>query len=204
MESEHAKNGTGKREMDDVLQICRLSAEGDEKARRQLMEMLYERIHRTASYVSANLEDAKDIAQVACVEVLLSAGSYRGEASLQYWADRVTIQTAAKMFTKRKRRQNLREKFLQPSAQPMATDEQIERSVVRNRLTEYLHEMKHKQREAVVLRYIHGYTNQQVADLCGIPLETARARLKKGRAELKKRVLKDPLLAAWVKEWGEQ
>lgn len=188
----------------DVLKICRLAADGDEYARRKLMDLLYNRIHRTASYISNNMEDARDIAQNACVEVLLSAGSYRGEASITYWADRVTIQTAAKAYTKKKRRQRLREHFFQPATPVMSTEEQVERAQIRDRLTGYLHSIKFKQREAIVLRYVHGYSNQQVADIVDIPLETARARLKKGRAELKRKVLADPLLAAWVHEWGEE
>ncbi|MBN2525361.1 MAG: RNA polymerase sigma factor [Deltaproteobacteria bacterium] len=190
--------------MADILNICRLASDGDENARRRLMDLLYERIHRTASYVLSNPDDARDLAQTACVEVLMSAGSYRGDASLTYWADRVTVQTAAKAFTKKKRRERLREKFFQPARQVMTTDEQVARAQVRDRLTVHLHALKYKQRQAVVLRYIHGYSNQQVADLCEIPLETARARLKKGRAELKKKVLADPMLSAWVQDWGEE
>lgn len=203
MANDHANNRAESREQEDILRICELSSKGDADARRRLMDMLYARVHKTASYVSNNLEDARDIAQTACVEILLSAGSFRGDASLGYWADRVTIQTAAKMFTKKKRRQKLREKFLQPPLPTAAKDDEQERKAVRERLTEHLQAMKYRQREAVVLRYIHGYTNQQVADICGIPMETARARVKKGRAELRKKVLNDPLLAAWVEEWSE-
>lgn len=204
MEPNRATHSIKNLEMADILNICRLASDGDENARRRLMDLLYERIHRTASYVLSNPDDARDLAQTACVEVLMSAGSYRGDASLTYWADRVTVQTAAKAFTKKKRRERLREKFFQPARQVMTTDEQVARAQVRDRLTVHLHALKYKQRQAVVLRYIHGYSNQQVADLCEIPLETARARLKKGRAELKKKVLADPMLSAWVQDWGEE
>ena len=187
----------------EILKICRNAADGDQDARRRLMDLLFNRIHRTASYLSSNLDDARDIAQTACVEVLLSAGSYRGEAAITFWADRVTLQTAAKVFTKKTRRQRLRERYLQPTRPMMAIDDHFENSAVRERLTRLLQSMKRKHREAVVFRYIHDYTNQEVADLFNIPLETARDRLKKGRATLKKKVMADPLLAEWIKEWGE-
>lgn len=167
------------------------------------MDLLFNRIHKTASYLSGNKEDARDIAQTACVEVLLSAGTYRGEATVAYWADRVTLQTAAKVFAKKTRRQRLREKYLRAPLPMSAADDHAERQAVRERLTVLLHSLKRKQREVVVFRYIHGYTNQEVADLCGIPLETARDRLKKGRAALKKKVMTDPLLGEWIREWGD-
>ena len=188
---------------DEILKICRRVAGGDNEAKRELMELLFNRIHKTASYLSCNLEDGRDIAQMACVEVLLSAGSYRGESSLAYWADRVTLQTAAKVFTKRSRRQKLRERFLQPTTAAASLDEHAGRKAVRDRLTSLLRALKHKQREVIVFRYIQGYTNQEVADLCGVPLETARDRLKKGRAVLKKKVMNDPLLSEWIREWAE-
>ena len=207
MEMNHAKTTENEAkapmESEEILEICKHSAEGDEKAQRQLMELLHDRIHRTASFICKNRDDAKDLAQTACIEVLLSVGSYRGEASLTYWSDRVTIQIAAKSYSKRTRRDRLFEKFFQPAPPPAGADDQVARTQVWERLSQLLHTLKYKQREALVLRYIHGYSNQQVADLCNIPMETARARVKKGRAVLKKKVLADPLLAEWVLQWGE-
>ena len=83
-------------------------------------------------------------------------------------------------------------------------DENAGRAEVRERLTALLRMLKLSQREVVLLRYIHGYTIKEAADLCGIPVETARGRLKKGRAKLKKKVLSDPLLREWVQEWIKQ
>lgn len=189
---------------DDILDICRRSADGDPDARRRLMELLFDRIHKTASYMTGNRQDATDIAQSACIEVLLSAGSYRGEASITYWADRVTLQTAAKLFTKRTRRQKIRETYFQPPPSAMGAEETAGRAQVRQRLADLLQTLKLTHREVVLLRYIHGYTIKEAAALCDVPVETARGRLKKGRAVLKKKVLADPLLKQWIREWIEQ
>jgi RNA polymerase sigma-70 factor, ECF subfamily len=201
MVEHHAPQTVKTLEMNVILDICRRATGGDADARRRLMELLFDRIHKTASYLAGDLEDARDIAQTACVEVLLSAGSYRGEASLTYWADRVTLQTAAKVFTKKMRRQRIRAAYFHPPLTPKGVDENVGRVEVRRRLTALLKTLKINQREVVLLRYIHGYTVKEAAELCGIPLETARGRLKKGRAKLKKKVLADPLLSEWVEEW---
>lgn len=190
-------------QVDEILRICRHAADGDSEAKRRLMDLLFNRIHKTASYLSSNLEDGRDIAQMACVEVLLSAGSYRGESTLTYWADRVTLQTAAKFFAKKSRRRRLRERYLQPTSVAASFNDYLGRNEIRDRLTTLLRALKQKQREVVIFRYIHGYTNQEVADLCGIPLETARDRVKRGRVVLKKKMLKDPLLSEWIREWAE-
>lgn len=186
------------------MAICRLAADGDEDARRRMMELLFNHIHKTASYLAGDLEDARDIAQIACVEVLQSAGSYRGEASLSYWADRVTIQTAAKILKKKKRRKKLRDIYLRPPPLMSGVDEHVDRTEIRTRLASSLQGIKHDLREVVVLRYIHGYTSKETAELCGIPVETVRGRLKRGRSKLKKRVMTDPLLKEWIQGWLEK
>ena len=201
MVEHHAPKTTKTPELDVVLDICHRATSGDADARRRLMELLFDRIHKTASYLAEDLEDARDIAQTACVEVLLSAGSFRGEASLSYWADRVTLQTAAKIFTKKTRRQRIRAAYFCPPPTARGVDENASRVEVRHRLTALLKTLKVSHREVVLLRYIHGYTIKEAAELCGIPLETARGRLKKGRAKLRKKVMADALLRNWVEEW---
>jgi RNA polymerase sigma-70 factor (ECF subfamily) len=86
----------------------------------------------------------------------------------------------------------------------MDAEELTGRAEVRQHLATLISALKLKQREVVLLRYVHGYTNKETAELCGIPLETARDRLKKGRAALKKKVMADPLLKEWVREWIER
>ncbi len=204
MVEHYAQTSAAPPDPDAILRICGRVADGDPEAQRQLMDLLFNRIHKTASYLAGNLEDARDIAQTACIEVLMSAGSFRGDASLAYWADRVTLQTGAKIFAKKSRRQKLKEKYFQPPTSIVGTEEEDTGiSEVRDRLTLLLRTLNLKHREVVLLRYIHGYTIKEAAALCDIPVETARGRLKKGRSSLKKKVMADPLLREWVREWIE-
>jgi RNA polymerase sigma factor (sigma-70 family) len=80
-------------------------------------------------------------------------------------------------------------------------DENVDHAEVRHRLAALLKTLKINQREVVMLRYILGYTVKEAAELCGVPVETARSRLRKGRARLKQKVMADPLLKEWVQEW---
>ena len=199
-----AQHSTDSHESEDMLDICHRAADGDPDARRRLMELLCGRIHKTAFYLTRNRQEAKDIAQSACIEVLLSAGSYRGDASIECWADQVTLKTAASILRKRARRKKIIEKYFQPAPSIIATDEDAGRAEFRERLTATLQRLKRRHREVLLLRYIHGYTIKETAAHWGIPIETARCRLKKARAVLKKKVLADPLLKDWVREWIEQ
>ncbi|MBN2718154.1 MAG: sigma-70 family RNA polymerase sigma factor [Deltaproteobacteria bacterium] len=184
-----------------VLEICQSAANGDDDARRKLMELLFDRIHRTASYLADNLEEAEDLAQAACMEVLAYIGTFRGESSLNYWADRVTMFTASKVLSKKARRQRILDNTYQPPGQAQAVDELAEQTEIRSRLARLLRKLKYSHREVLLLRYVDGYTITEAASLCGIPVETARGRVKKGRAILKRKVMTDPLLKEWIEEW---
>ena len=200
MDEQCAQNPAAVKEKKEILEICQAAADGDEDARRKLMDLLYARIHKTASYLAPSLEEAEDLAQTACIEVLLYAGTFRGESSLSFWADRVTLFTASKILTKKKRREQILDAVHQPGESVQGADARAERVIVRHRLAQHIKSIKYFQREVLLLRYIQGYTITEAAEICGVPLETARGRLKKGRAVLKKKVLGDPLLRDWVRE----
>ena len=189
--------------MKDVLEICQRAAEGEEDARRQLVDLVFDRIHKTASYLAESLEEAEDVAQLACMEVLAYAGTFRGESSLQYWVDRVTMFTASKVISKRVRRQRILEGTYMPPPVAQTADALTEQAQVRHRLARQIRKLKYGQREVLLLRYVHGYTIVEAAAISGIPVETARGRLKKGRANLKRKVMTDPLLQEWIMEWGQ-
>lgn len=186
------------------MAVARRAAEGDAHARCSIMELLFDRIHKTASYLTSSRQEAMDIAQSACIEVLFSLGDYRGESSITYWADRITLKTAAGIFRKKTRRQRIREEFFQPEPEIVGLEETAGRAEVRSQLTVLLQKMKRKHREILVLRHVHGYSIKETASLCDVPIETARARLKKSRSVLKKKVLSDPILKGWVREWIEE
>lgn len=204
MEENFAKYSSVDSKNKDILHICRNAAAGDETARRKLMDLLFDRIHQSAVYLADSSEEAEDVAQIACMEVLASVGTFRGDSSLQYWADRVTMYTAAKILQKKKRRQGIVDAFFQPSTPVPETDELAGQAAIRHRVSLLLRKIKYKHREILLLRYVHGYTTAEAAALSNVPLETARGRLKKGRATLKKKMLADPLISEWMQEWVQQ
>ncbi len=70
---------------------------------------------------------------------------------------------------------------------PSALAEQAE---VRDALLHALDTLPHKQREAVVLRYYFGYSDQQIAAILGCRLGTLQQRLHAGRASLQQAILR--------------
>jgi RNA polymerase sigma-70 factor (ECF subfamily) len=66
-----------------------------------------------------------------------------------------------------------------------------EQTETRNALLAALATLPYKQREAVTLRYLIGYTDQQISDLLGCRLGAAQQRLHAGRASLRLAIRRD-------------
>jgi RNA polymerase sigma-70 factor (ECF subfamily) len=65
---------------------------------------------------------------------------------------------------------------------------QAERAEARDALLQVLATLPHKQREAVVLRYYFGYSDQQIASILGCRLGTLQQRLHAGRTSLQQAI----------------
>ncbi len=181
------------------LELTQAASQGDPAAKRELVTSLFDQVRRTVSYLANPTRDAEDLAQLALIQILHSAGSFRGECTLKYWADRITVRTAMKQFRKRQRR----EKLLLSAGEPVLpivrdVDEDVDLRKVRVRLSELLQKLSYDRRTAVVLHHVQGYGIVEIAEMTGAPVNTVRDRLRVGRKQLKKRILNDPSLKEWV------
>ncbi len=122
---------------------------------------------------------------------------------MEYWADRITVRTAGKVFAKRDRRKRIREAVFVPGPEVIDAERQTDLHKVRVRLTEHLQSLAEKQRIVVVLHYLYEYELSEISDLLGARLNTVRSQLVRGLKRLRPRILQDPGLAEWLRE-GKQ
>ena len=181
------------------LSLARAAAAGDETARRQFAERLFNRTRTVAHYLAAGDPDAEDYAQLAMIELLHAAGSYRGESSLGSWAERIVVRTVMRHLKRRKWRATIVQ--LDPEADVSVT-ESIEEEVVRGRVTKrvtaLLGELKPKHRVALFLKSIAGYSLDEVADITRTGRHTVDYRIRRGREQLSRKMRRDPLLREWI------
>ena len=187
---------------EDVL-LTRSAAGDDPAAKRRLLMRAVDRVHKVTSYLTRGASESEDLAQVAMVQIVQSAGSFRGESTLEYWIDRITVQTAAKHFEKRQRRKKLREGAWHPGPAVRDIEEEVALLEVRRRLSDLLSEISPPQRTAVVLHYLFGYEVSEIADLTRTKHHTVRGRLREGLKRIRHKILADPALRDWVQE-GEK
>ncbi len=180
-------------------ELARRAGDGEEAARRELAWRLLPRVRTTVHYLAAGDRDADDLVQQALVEVLRVVGTFRGDASLEYWADRVVVRTALRRIKQRRWRETIVQlDSEEPGAADAVQERSYERRELRRRLAIHLEKLSMDRRTAVVLHWVHGYTISEIADLTGAKVNTIRGRLRDAKRQLRKQLLKDPVLREWA------
>jgi RNA polymerase sigma-70 factor, ECF subfamily len=192
-------NSSRKGDHGDDLALVHLAGEGDVTARHKLAERLINRVRSTAFYLSAGDPEAEDYAQMAFIEILESASSFRGESSLETWAERITIRTTLRYIKRRRRRSKIVIFDSEKEDQFVDTAEtDLNRSRVSRRVTTIMGTLKPKHRIALTMRLAFGYSVAEIAEMTDTPFNTVRERLRSGRKKLSRKFEKDPLLIEWI------
>jgi RNA polymerase sigma-70 factor, ECF subfamily len=178
------------------LGLMKLVAGGDAHAQRVLAHRLAPRVQRLVQRLLGSSADADDAAQVALIEILRSAGNFREEASIERWADRITVRTALRLA----REQRRRGLFLRASADADEwhgeTDEASTSEHTPRSLEEYLAELPRTRREVLVMKHALGYTTEEIAELTDKPVGTVKDRLVAARKQLRRLIQRELRLGA--------
>jgi len=150
---------------------------GDGRAREALVRRLLPRAQRLCQVLLRNANDAKDACQTAVLQVLRSASTYRGECSIEYWADRIVTRTALRWMAS-ERRQRHPTLVNEPAIDAGAAQPRVLLRVCLNRLSE-------PQRTTLVLRTCFEYSVDEIAALTNCSRNTVKDRLLRARQTLR-------------------
>ncbi len=178
-----------------------LAASGYDSAQRQIVDRLLNRVRSTALYLAGGHQDAEDYAQMAIIEILKSAGSYRGESTLESWAQKITVRTVMRQIKKRR----WRGQFMVVSEEyEGSTDDSAEMELSRRRALQRVAllfgDLKPSVRAVMTMKLVHGYSIVEIAQMLDTNEHNVRYRLRVGRQKLRRRLKNDPVLREWIGE----
>ena len=169
---------------------------GDPSAFNRLMEMHEKRMYAVALRMCANREDAQDCLQEAMLRVFRAIGGFKGQSAFSTWVYRITMNTCLDELRKKKNRQNtsldnLLDQGWSPSDGENVPEKQAMLSETRRQISSAIQELPEDMRAAVVLRDVHGFAYDEIANALDTNVGTIKSRISRGREKLREKLGKN-------------
>jgi RNA polymerase sigma-70 factor (ECF subfamily) len=171
---------------------------GEASAQRTLFKREYQRVFRTVARLMGSNRDVDDLVQETFVSVFRALGSFRGDAKLSTWIDRIAVRAVFHHLRAKKRTVSLDAVGELEDSAALVEDKAHAREGLR-RLYSVLAEMTPDARAAYALYAIDGRTISEVATLTGTTKIAAKLRIWRARREVYQRAESDPILADLVR-----
>lgn len=145
-------------------------------------------------------EAAEDLAQEVFKRVSRGLPDFKGAAKLSTWIYRIATNVATDRLRSRSFQQTRSDKAIShpggsvedADGMPDEQGPSVERQLMRDRMSscvhDYINTLPKNYRAVVILGDIEGLTNQEIAEVLSVTLDTVKIRLHRGRVKLKKRL----------------
>jgi RNA polymerase sigma-70 factor (ECF subfamily) len=192
--------------IDDRVLVAAIRT-GDPTCASTLCDRVWPQVDRTIRRLLGHGDaDRDDVAQLSLIEIVNSIGRYRGDCSLDSWAQTITSHVIFKHIRRRQIERRIFTDLLASDASNVVGQGHSEgASSTREllvRVAVHLDGMNAGRAWAFVMHDILGYDLREVADMTDSSVAATQSRLVRGRRELHKRIAEDPELAGLVSELG--
>jgi RNA polymerase sigma factor (sigma-70 family) len=186
---------------DELAGLSVLAAQGNRRAVRTLLTTLLPHLLRVARQVrGAHHPDVGDVAQESASHLLDALPRFRGESTMLHFACRIAVLTAMNARRRRSAMKRAAEADPDVELEDVASSATLPDEILAARrsmqaIRSLLDTLPLEQAETLALRCVLGYTLAEIAAAAGVPLETARSRLRLAKLQVRRRALSDPRLA---------
>lgn len=167
----------------DEPTLVGLVQRGDTAAFGTLVERYSGKAYGVALSIVGTPQDAEDAVQTAFIRALGRIEQLRPGSPFGPWFYSVLRSTALNL----RRREGLRAHPAIPDAAAGGgrPDEELDRTLTRERVLDALETLPEQQRTAVVLYDLQGFSHKEVAESLGVAVGTSRAHVHHGRKALR-------------------
>lgn len=181
-----------------AMELAKTAATGDVTATRKLLELVAPRVVRVVRVVMGTQSaDVDDVVQQALIALVQALPNFRGECEPAHYASRIALRAAvAARKASRARRGRLDESVeLDTIVSSADTPSDLVRAQRRRKLVlELLGELPEEQAESMALRFVLGWSLDEVAKTTNAPVNTVRSRLRLAKEALRRRIEASPEL----------
>jgi RNA polymerase sigma factor (sigma-70 family) len=163
----------------------------DDQARRILYEMFYDRVYRTAYYITKDPYLAQDVLQETFIKAFRNMNDITDGAKVGAWLSKIAARTAIDILRKKKRWNGTPtedvyiEKGLISQAISNSVEKEIEEAWIKENLWRIIDKLPPMYRAVIVLKYIEELKDEEIAQTLDIKVGTIKSRLHRAKHQLK-------------------
>jgi RNA polymerase sigma-70 factor (ECF subfamily) len=176
------------------IDLVKRAQRGDLQAYDELVKRYQERIYATVYHMTANHEDANDLAQEAFIKAYSALKSFKGGSSFYTWLYRIAVNKTINFLKQRKNKFHLSLNDIDfnaehdPDLMALISDKTPNRDValseLQKKLNEALLKLSEPHRMVVILHDVQGQSHDEIAEVMGCNIGTVRSRLFYARQQL--------------------
>lgn len=184
----------------DDVELARLCVLGDRASQRDVFRRHVSRVHATLYRILGPDSEMDDLIQDTFIEIFRSLATFRGDALLSTWVDRLTVRVAYGRISRRRAEiVHLAVVPELPSGDASSEDRALAREAAR-RLYAIVEKLEPLQRVAYTLHVIDARPIEEVAAAMDASVVTTKVRAWRAARYVEKRAQHEPLLAEFLDE----
>ncbi|HWW00035.1 MAG TPA: sigma-70 family RNA polymerase sigma factor [Candidatus Acidoferrum sp.] len=178
----------------DEMVLVKRAKQGDLSAYDDLVRRYQERIYATVYHMTANHEDANDLAQDAFIKAFQALKSFKGGSSFYTWVYRIAVNKTINFLKQRKNKAQMSLDDLDFNAEhdpdfiALISDKTPRREVslaeLQEKLNAALQKLSEPHRLVVTLHDVQGLSHEEIAEIMDCNIGTVRSRLFYARQQL--------------------
>lgn len=173
----------------DIDQMLQRSQASDPQVIEALVHTYYAYIYRLALAILGNPDEAEDATQQTLIAAVLNFDRYRPGSNLRAWLYTIAVNTCRGHLRKRKTLQTLMtslQAIRSLASSPPTPEESILQSEADSQLWCAVNALNERHRLPIVLRYVHGLSIREIAQVLDVKEGTVHSRLHYACRKLEK------------------
>jgi len=176
------------------LRIVKRALKGDRLAFGELVELYKEKLYNLAYRMMGNRQEAEDIAQEAFLRAYKNLQSYDSKHKFSTWIYRIATNLCIDRMRKKKPDYSLDaelegldggDMYTRLASGERTPEEELVRTETHGEVHAAIEALPENYRAAVILKYMHDMSLQEIADILEVPVSTVKTRIHRGREALR-------------------
>jgi len=178
----------------EEMDLVKRARRGDLAAYDELVRRYQERIYATVYHMTANHEDANDLAQESFIKAFQALRSFKGGSSFYTWVYRIAVNKTINFLKQRKNRAQMSLDDLDfnaehdPDLVALISEKTPRREVnlaeLQEKLNAAMQKLSEPHRLVVTLHDVQGLSHEEIAKIMDCNIGTVRSRLFYARQQL--------------------